>query len=60
MAAKDDFYDAALANECGVGVIFWAVIYAYNNETIGDGGKPSTIQDFFDTDPTRARCRLRS
>jgi putative spermidine/putrescine transport system substrate-binding protein len=49
VAAKDDFYPAALANECGVGVIFWAVIYAYNNETIGDGGKPSTIQDFFDT-----------
>ncbi|MHA1566844.1 MAG: ABC transporter substrate-binding protein [Alphaproteobacteria bacterium] len=46
--ASEDFYEAALANECGVGVIFWSVIYAYNNETIG-GGKPSKIADFFDT-----------
>ncbi len=48
VAAIDDFFPEALANECGVGVIFWAVIYAYNSETI-QGGTPSTIADFFDT-----------
>lgn len=47
-AAADDFYPEALANECGVGVIFWAIIYAYNNDTI-EGGTPTTIADFFDT-----------
>ena len=48
VAAADDFFPAALANECGVGVIFWAIIYAYSNDTIV-GGTPSTITDFFDT-----------
>ena len=46
--ATEDFFEEALANECGVGVIFWTIIYAYNTETIR-GGVPSTIQDFFDT-----------
>ena len=46
--ATEDFFEEALANECGVGVIFWTIIYAYNTETI-EGGTPSTIQDFFDT-----------
>ncbi len=48
VAAEDDFFPAALANECGVGVIFWSIIYAYSSETIG-GEEPSTIGDFFDT-----------
>ena len=48
VAAADDFFPAALANECGVGVIFWSIIYAYSNDTIV-GGTPSTITDFFDT-----------
>ena len=46
--ASEDFFAAALANECGVGVIFWSVIYAYNNDTIGSN-RPSKIADFFDT-----------
>ena len=46
--ATEDFFEEALANECGVGVIFWTIIYAYNTDTI-EGGTPSTIQDFFDT-----------
>ncbi len=46
--AQDDFFEDALANECGVGVIYWAIIYAYNTDTIR-GGAPSTIKDFFDT-----------
>lgn len=46
--AKDDFFPAAIASECGIGVIFWAVIFAYNTDTIGDTA-PATIADFFDT-----------
>lgn len=48
VAATKDFIPAALANECGVGVIVWTIIYAYNDKTIG-ATKPSTIGDFFDT-----------
>ena len=58
VAAADDFYPEALANECGVGVIFWAIIYAYNTETIG-GGTPSTIADFFDTETYPGKRALR-
>ncbi len=47
--AEEDFYGAALANECGVGVIFWSVNYSYNTDTI-QGGEPTTIADFFDTE----------
>ena len=46
--AVDDFYPASLSNECGVGIMFWALIYAYNTETI-KGGTPTTVADFFDT-----------
>lgn len=35
--AQDDFFEDALANACGVGVIYWAIIYAYNTETIRGG-----------------------
>lgn len=46
--AAQDFVPAALANECGVGVIVWTIIYAYNNNTIG-ASKPATIADLFNT-----------
>lgn len=48
VAATEDFYPDAIASECGVGVIYWTIIFAYNNETIGDT-KPTSIADFFDT-----------
>lgn len=47
--AMDDFYPEALANECGVGVIFWSTIFAYNSEVFADGG-PTTVSDVFDTE----------
>jgi putative spermidine/putrescine transport system substrate-binding protein len=47
--AAEDFFPAALANECGVGIMFWSMIYAYNTETI-KGGTPTTVADFFDTE----------
>jgi putative spermidine/putrescine transport system substrate-binding protein len=46
--AVDDFYPASLGNECGVGIMFWSMIYAYNTDTI-KGGTPTTVADFFDT-----------
>lgn len=46
--AKKDFYPSALANECGVGNIFWTIIYAYSEKTIGPV-KPTSIADFFNT-----------
>ncbi|HBR95987.1 MAG TPA: spermidine/putrescine ABC transporter substrate-binding protein [Gammaproteobacteria bacterium] len=47
-APLDDFIPSAVANECGVGNIVWTIIYAYNEETVGDN-KPLSINDFFDT-----------
>ncbi len=46
--ATEDFYPDAIASECGVGVIYWTIVFAYNDETIG-GTKPETVADFFDT-----------
>lgn len=57
VAAADDFIPAALNSECGVGVIVWTVIYAYNNEN--EGPKPSTIADFFDTKKFPGKRALR-
>lgn len=45
--ALEDFYPEALANECGVGVIFWSTIFAYNSDVFGEDG-PSTVADLFD------------
>ncbi|MEP3053667.1 MULTISPECIES: ABC transporter substrate-binding protein [Rhodobacterales] len=47
--AMDDFIPSALANECGVGVIVWTIVYAFNSETM-TGDTPSTIADLFDTE----------
>jgi len=43
---KDDFIEGAL-NPCGVGVIVWATIFAYDHQVFTDN-KPSVIADFFD------------
>ena len=56
--AAEDFYEEALASECGVGVIFWSVIFAYNTETI-EGGEPSTIEDFFDVEQFPGKRAMR-
>ena len=56
--AAQDFHAEALASECGVGVIFWSIIYAYDRETIR-GGEPSTIADFFDVEAFPGKRALR-
>ena len=56
--AKEDFGAEALANECGVGNIIWTILFSYNNETI-QGGKPSKVGDFFDTETFPGKRALR-
>lgn len=57
-AAADDFFPDALASECGVGVIYWGTVFAYNTDTVGDTA-PSTIADFFDTDKIPGKRAMR-
>lgn len=44
--AKDDFIEGSL-NDCAVGSIIWATVYAYSKEAFPEN-PPSTIADFFD------------
>ncbi|MCK9510441.1 MAG: ABC transporter substrate-binding protein [Pigmentiphaga sp.] len=48
-AAVDDFYEDALANECGIGVMFWSTIFAYNRDVFPHGG-PRTIAEVWDVE----------
>ncbi|MFA7438543.1 ABC transporter substrate-binding protein [Castellaniella sp.] len=45
-AAKEDFIPGTL-HDCGVGVIVWSNIMAYNTSKF-PGEKPSKVEDFFD------------
>ena len=56
--ATDDFIPDAIASECGVGVIVWTIIYAYNISTIGSE-IPATIADFFDTEKVPGKRAMR-
>lgn len=46
--ATKDFIPAALANECGVGVIVWTTIFAFDASVMG-ANKPTTVADLFNT-----------
>ncbi|TCK05754.1 ABC transporter substrate-binding protein [Marinobacterium mangrovicola] len=56
--ATEDFSEDALTSECGVGNIYWSVLYAYNHNTI-KGGDPSSMEDFFDTESFPGKRALR-
>lgn len=56
--ASEDFFPDALASECGVGVIYWGTIFAYNKDTVGDTA-PVTIADFFDTEKIPGKRAMR-
>ncbi len=56
--ALKDFYPEALANECGVGNIFWTVLYGYNENTIGPV-KPTSMKDFFNTSKIPGKRAMR-
>ena len=56
--AAQDFIPEALASECAVGNIVWSVVFAYNQNTIGDT-KAASIDDFFDTAKIPGKRALR-
>jgi len=56
--AEEDFYPASLSNECGVGIMFWALIFAYNTDTIGNTA-PATLADFFDVEKIPGKRAVR-
>ena len=55
-AAKDFF--PGMLTECGVGMLFYSTVYAYNPERIA-GPKPTTIRDFFDLEKFPGRRGMR-
>ncbi len=56
--ALQDFVPAALENECGIGLMLWATVFAYNNNTIG-ANKPTTLEDLFDLKKIPGKRALR-
>ena len=56
-AYDSDFIDGAL-NPCGVGVIVWATIFAYDKNKFSDNA-PSAIADFFDVKNFPGRRAIR-
>ena len=56
--AKEDFFPVTLENECGIGVMLWGNIFAYNNETVGNV-KPTTLEDFFNVEKIPGKRALR-
>ena len=55
--AEQDFFPETLT-ECGIGVVFYSTIYAYNEEKLS-GSKPATIGDFFDLEKFPGRRGMR-
>lgn len=49
VAALEDFYPDAISSECGVGVILWAIIFAYDPAKFSGNG-PQSVADVFDTE----------
>ena len=54
---QEDFYPDMLS-ECGMGLLFFSTVYAYNSERIGETG-PRTIGDFFDLERFPGRRGMR-
>ena len=55
--AAEDFLPDTLA-ECGVGMLFYSTVYAYNAERL-EGEAPSTMEDFFDLERFPGRRGMR-
>ena len=55
--AEQDFFPGTLT-ECGVGLLFYSTIYAYNLKQF-PGAKPSSIGDFFDLQKFPGRRAMR-
>ena len=54
---QEDYYPDLLS-ECGVGLLFYSTVYAYNSERIS-GPPPQTIDDFFDLERFPGRRGMR-
>ena len=54
---QEDYYPDMLS-ECGIGLLFYSTVYAYNSERIG-GAAPQTIDDFFDLERFPGRRGMR-
>jgi len=55
--APEDFV-AEGQSECGIGLIYWSTVYAYNSDNM-KGAKPTTIADFFDLETFPGRRGMR-
>ena len=55
--AADDFFPDTLT-ECGVGMLFYSTVYAYNPVHLA-GPKPTTVADFFDLEKFPGRRGMR-
>ena len=56
-SAEQDFFPETLT-ECGIGLVYYSTIYAYNEEKF-PGSKPATIGDFFDLEKFPGRRGMR-
>ena len=56
--AVDDFVPDA-HTECGVGLLFWSTVYAYNTQVFKGGEAPTTMADFFDLEKFPGRRGMR-
>ena len=54
---EEDYYPDMLG-ECGIGLLLFSTVYAYNSERIG-GEAPQTIDDFFDLERFPGRRGMR-
>ena len=54
---EQDYYPDTLS-ECGVGMLFYSTVYAYNAERI-TGNPPRTVEDFFDVERFPGRRGMR-
>ena len=55
--ARDDFYPD-MQSECGVGMLFYSTVYAYNADLFPEE-KPATMADFFDLETFPGRRGMR-
>ena len=57
IGGRESYIDAG-ANECGVGALGWAIVLAYDGDTLTEDG-PKSWKDFFDTSAYPGKRALR-
>jgi putative spermidine/putrescine transport system substrate-binding protein len=55
----EDFTPTALMSPCGIGIMIWSIVFAYDTSKVGDE-VPKTIADFFDVKKFPGKRALRS